>query len=56
LDKTAVSAASLAKCILLHAYPSTTAAQLCEYKQNLHLAYWISWHNSCIFGNKLRTD
>jgi len=36
-EKTAASAAQFAKCILLHAYSSTTASShLRENKQNLH--------------------
>jgi len=52
VNKTAASATQLAKCILLHAYSSTTASfQLRENKQKLNS--WItSWHNS-IFGYKL---
>jgi len=55
VNKTAASAAQLAKCILLHASARTTASsQLRENKQKLHIAL-TSWHNS-IFGSKLRTD
>jgi len=55
VNKTAASAAQLAKCILLHAYSHTTASsQLHENKQKLHTAYLTSWHNS-IFYYKLRT-
>jgi len=40
VNKTAASAAQLAKCILLHAYSQTTASsQLRKNKQNLHFAY-----------------
>jgi len=41
VNKTAASAAQLAKCILLHAYSRTTASsqQLRENKQKLHIAY-----------------
>jgi len=40
VNKTAVSAAQSAKCILLHAYSRTTASfQLRENKQKLHTAF-----------------
>jgi len=40
VNKTAASAAQLAKCILLHAYLCTTASsQLRKNKQKLHIAY-----------------
>jgi len=40
VNKTAASAAPLAKCILLHVYSRTTAStQLCKNKQKLHIAY-----------------
>jgi len=40
VNKTAVSATQLAKCILLHAYSRTTASiQLHDNKQKLHIAY-----------------
>jgi len=40
VNKTAASAAQLAKCILLHAYSSTTASsQLRDNKQKLHTAF-----------------
>jgi len=58
VNKTAVSAAESAKCILLHAYLRTTASyQLRENKQILYLVADLtdSWHNS-IFGYKLRTN
>jgi len=56
VNKTAASAAQLAKCILLHTYSSATAASMLRHhKQKLHGAYLTSWHNS-IFGYKLRTD
>jgi len=57
MNKTAASAAQLAKCIFLHAYSRTTASsQLRENKKKLHtVAYLTSWHNS-IFGYILRTD
>jgi len=56
VNKTAASAAQLAKRILLHALARTTAcSQLRENKQKLHIVYLISYHNS-IFGYKLRTD
>jgi len=56
VNKTAASAAQLAKCILLHAYSRKTASfQLRENKQKLYTASLTSWHNS-IFGYKLRTD
>jgi len=56
VNKTAASAAQLAKCILHQAYSLATASlQLCENKQKLHTASLTSWHNS-IFGYKLRTD
>jgi len=43
MNKTAASAAQLAKCILLHAYSFTIASsQLCENKQKLHIAYLTS--------------
>jgi len=54
VNKTAVSATQLAKCILLHTYSHTTASsQLRENKQKLH-SYLTSWHN-ITFGYKLRT-
>jgi len=55
VNKTAASAAQLAKCILLHAYSRTTASsQLRENKPILN-SWFNSWHNS-IFSYKLRTD
>jgi len=39
VNKTAASAAQLAKCILLHTYSrTTTSSQLCENKQNFLFA------------------
>jgi len=55
MNKTAASAAQLAKCILLHAYSRKIASfQLRENNKNFK-AYLTSWHNS-IFVYKLRTD
>jgi len=52
VNKTAVSAAQLAKRILLHTYSRTTASfQLRENKQMLY-SWFNSWHN-IIFGWKL---
>jgi len=53
VNKTAASAAPLAKCILLHA--SSRCSQLRENRQKLHIAYLTNWNNN-IFGYKLRTD
>jgi len=40
VNKTAASAAQLAKCILLHVYSCTTAcSQLRKNRQKLHIAY-----------------
>jgi len=57
VNKTAASAAPLAKCILLHASAHTNncSSQLRKNKQKLYIAYLTSWNNS-IFGCKLRTD
>jgi len=57
MNKTAASAAPLAKCILLHASARTynCSSQLRENKQKLYIAYLTSWNNG-IFGYKLRTD
>jgi len=55
VNKTAASAAQLAKCTLFHAYLRTTASsQVRENKQMLN-SWFNSWHSS-IFGYKLRTD
>jgi len=54
VNKTAASAAQLAKSILLHTSARTTTAPSCENKQKLHIAYLTSWNNS-IFGYKLKT-
>jgi len=54
MNKTAASAAQLAKCIFLHAYSHRTASsQLRENKQKF-IAYLTSWHKS-IFGFQVRT-
>jgi len=53
-NKTAASAAQLAKCILLHIY-FTYNCIAARAQKNLHLAYLTSWSSS-IFGYKLRTD
>jgi len=51
VNKTAASAAQLAKCILLHAFSRTiTSSQLRENKQILN-CWFNSWQNS-IFGSK----
>jgi len=43
VNKTAVSAAQLAMCILLHTYSRTSAScQLRQHKQKLHIAYLTS--------------
>jgi len=52
MNKTAASAAQLAKCFLLHASARTTAS---SQQQKLHIAYLTSWNNS-IFGYELRID
>jgi len=50
--KTAANAVQLAKCILLHAYSSTTVSpQLRKNKQIIN-SWFNSWQNS-IFGHKL---
>jgi len=46
VNKTAASAAQLAKYILLHAYSRTTAAPTLRAQTKLHTAYLTSWHNS----------
>jgi len=56
VNKTAATAALLAKCILLHAFIHVQLQlQVREHKQELHIVYLTSWHNS-IFSYKLRTD
>jgi len=51
MNKTAASAAQLAKCILLHPYSRTTvSSQLRENNQKLH-SYLTSWHNSILAIN-----
>jgi len=56
VNKTAASAALLAKCILLHAYSRTTASsQLRELTNKNFIAYLTSWHKN-IYGYELRTD
>jgi len=54
VNKTAASAAHIAKCILLHAYSCTTAVPSCARTQKLHIVYLTSWHNKFL-GDKLRT-
>jgi len=53
VNKTAVSAAQLAECILLYAYSRTTASsQVAREQTKTYIAYLTSWHNS-IFVYKL---
>jgi len=55
VNKTAASAAQLAKCILLDAYSRTTANFQVAREQTKTSYCLLSWH-SRIFGYKLRTD
>jgi len=54
VNKTATTAAQLAKCILLHTYSRTTASFQCAStnKNFISLISKLAW----IFGQKLRTD
>jgi len=55
VNKTAASAAQLAKCILLHVVIHVQLlAPSCERTNKNFIAYLTSWHNS-IFDYKLRT-
>jgi len=56
VNKTAASAAQLAKRILLHTYSRTTASSYAAREQTkTSCTFSARWHNS-IFGYKLRTD
>jgi len=56
VNKTAASAAQLAKYILLHAYSGTNKLALsCARTNKNFIAYLTNWHNN-ILGYKLRTD
>jgi len=55
VNKTATSAAPLAKCILLHASASTSVAPSCARTNRNFILLTNKLENS-IFGYKLRTD
>jgi len=55
VNKTAASAAQLAKCIMLRLFTYNRCFQLREHKQKLHVAHLTSWHNNNL-GYNLRTD
>jgi len=51
VNKTAASAAPLAKCILLHASACTTVASSCARTNKNFIAYLTSWNSSILVIN-----